>query len=364
MLSALLTVVVSAPQSPQAVLGRFKKYMDAHPALSVDFQLSINDAPIKAKGHLVLKRPNQQIFLVTYGKQGLTIRQNGSGTLELAEESKHYEVYAPSPTYAMSGMAVSGLYKYAYPLPIMVGDLIKFVGKGAKMALKAPEKIGGVPVDHVYAENMSRETGIKMDAYLDAQGRLVRLNMSKIFNDESFRQVFDFSKYNPAPPEPAAAFAPIPPLGASPLTLDTRPYPIQIGERPHMAVLSRAERLTGGKLPTESVPTLVAFTFSDCEVASAAEQTMRKLAHLLQSKGVAFVEIISSAAKPVLGSRDPKRTILWDKGGELDHAFKPQGSPSFFFIDKSGTVENSWFGFDGDHPDAFLAEVAAAISSK
>lgn len=363
MLSALLSAIVVAPPSPETVMARFKKFMDAHPSFSVDFQVTINNTPTKGNGHLVIRKPNRQIFTMAYGNEGFQLRQDPTGTLELETNLKRYVIYAPEPGLATSALAVSGLYKYTYPVPFWVGDLGKFLGKGAKYSLKAPETINGVVTDHLYAENRTPESGVKLDAYLDAQGRLMRMKLDRFFGDESFQQLFNFTKYVLKPTETDAAFVPIPPAGTSPLTLDSRPYPLQIGEKMPIQALSQGERLTNAALPG-SGPTMIVFTYADCDVASGAESTLRKLSALMASKHGTLVEVISSESRPALGSRDPKRPIVWDKNHRLDHLFKPQGSPTFYLALNSGTVENLWFGFDRDHPAGFLAQVAEALNGR
>lgn len=360
MLTTLLMLALGRSPSAEAVAARFKQWMAAHPALSVDFQMKLNDAPSLAKGKLIFIRPNRQFYQVSLGNDGYLMRQNSTGVLELDTISRQYELNGPQPGLAASGGLISGLPQYTYPYVLTGGDLKRFVPPGAPFKLESPVSIRGTKTDHLNVSVQSQGGSFKLDAYIDNQGRMLKMRLARAAADQKVTQDFDFLAYG-LPSNDPKLFSPIPPSGSVPWTVDTHPYPLQIGSTVPKNLFTSAELISGSRPPSVAGPMVVVYTYGDCEVAASAGDFFRKLTSALKSKGVTMVEMIGGSAKPGPDAQMSSRYRLWDKSGAADRLLRPQGSPTFYLV-LGGKIEGLWMGYDPDHSASMLKEIVDSAS--
>jgi len=360
MLSSLILAVVAAPDTPQQVLGRFKAYMSSRNGFSTDFRVHINDSPGFGTGTLAFQRPNRQYFRVQWGKDQFVLKQDATGILELNPVENYYEWLRPSQVFVGSRQVVSGLYKYCFPTFLIQGDLLSLLGRDAKLSIVDRPKIDGTATVHVKGKNERNGTGIEIDAYVTASGLLKKCRIKQSLMEESIIQDFAFSKSGALTPNLVAMFNPEPPTGSTPFSLDSLPYPIQIGEKFAFSALAKATRLSStAAAPTD--PTLIVFTEENCEISASANPFIQNLAERLNEMGCNVVEVVTAKTRPQGAKVGKGRAVVWDHAGSLDRLLKPQGYPAFFLISKDGTVEKLWLGFDIDNASGFEKQVVSEV---
>jgi len=321
---------------PADPIERLSTYLAEAKAGSVDFAVTSPQYEGTGKGSLVWRKPGEQAFQVVWGPGSAAFVQSPGGAIEIDRIMRVYQEFPGRGTLAAPPSVVTGLPGLAYPLVIQAGGIKAALPPATKFATGPKQTIEGVETDRIEANFTDGQVTVEAQAYVAADGRLVRYR-EKSQSPGGGREVeWTFSKWNRNPAIDATTFSRSVPDGYVPFALDYPYPPVEVGETAPLGTWTDArtgkplavDRLAKGKV------VLIGF-FDSEEPSKAALGAWGRL-----SQGFVSVAVVEgSTAAPAAGS------AARDKDGAIAKRWRIPGYPFFALVDAEGKVSVLSFGF-------------------
>ncbi|HWA81819.1 MAG TPA: hypothetical protein VG820_00185 [Fimbriimonadaceae bacterium] len=325
-------------------IQRFQDFIQRNKSFSVQIKAKSGNIPFAGKGTYVVRQPDSFKLAIDWGgATDYSYVKNETGSVEFERYRKTYQEYrsAPGLDYDESVFAASQMD--SLPLPLIAGDLHRFVPRGTayKLSSKAKES------ETYIATWQTQDNSGKVVATLGTDGRLLHFDLFAKSPLGQLHRIADYSNYVLNPKLPADAFSTIPPLGFTAYQL---PY--------YDPVINVGEPLKLGSWQSASGP------------ADVDEAVRGKLAVVREPDSPPADALIEYLGKQKL----PVETVvlsIGSSGGQFWSPSKPvaqtlglQGTPLVLLVGDDGKTKAMWMGFDPDNPEKMIGEIAEAVKGK
>jgi hypothetical protein len=337
----LLTYLVLIQQASDG-LKRFTDFLARTPCYSVDVSATSDNVKVPGKGTFLVKMPNSFRSQMNWGDQDYTYIKNPRGSIDYEQFDKTYQTYDAQPAIVFDQSTFSDIQVDSLPLPLIAGDLTKFLSGPGQFALTGHQSAGDT-----YTASWKAQSNGRVSATISPEGKLLTFEISVKGPTISIHRTMTFTNYVTNPPIPAGAFDITPPLGFTSFLLPYADLGFTIGEALHL-----------GKWKTSSGSV--------------------NLDPLISSKLLIIREPSSLPADGLAGylakHRLPVKSMvlsLGTTGGdynspspEIAAQLYKVGTPLMVLVGADRKVKAVWMGFDSDKPLDLSAAISAALREK
>jgi hypothetical protein len=307
------------PSPVQIANRRFRDFVGAQKSLAVHMTFHRKDVPVDGKADLILLSPDKLYYHFVWGRDEYTYAVSGGRATEVDRGGRLYD---------------------EYPVP--------YAG--------APEASGS-PWVGAFFPSAFIDPNVTLPAKaIDAGGKITHYTVN--VGNPAVAVNISFSDYKTGVVVPDSKFQVSPPAGFVAYSTQRVPATLPIGQKLPNVQLSSAGTKSSTKLvdALNGKPTLVAVFGPDSDPGRASLPALVEL-------GSTRVVILNLAAtgEGIEGGTIP---IFYDPQGKLAGALRAYRSPTFYLVDGSGTITNTWYGFAKSKQDLFISQVKQAVSEQ
>lgn len=338
LLSAL--AMVASSQGGSFPIETVEKFFTAYKILSVDLKVKVEGTPADATGTIVISRPDKLVFTSKWDKSDYTFVQTPEGRSEFDTVYGLHDDYPPGSEFTTPPALVSPVATFTFPGYLLSTSPLKSISSRSVWRDRGSSEMNGQRVHRLVGGSADGKDAPDLEAYVDDQGRLVRVIQVVMANPKPLRVQYDISNYKVDLPIAEEAFKVETPLGLVPRTV-VNEAPRLEADDPFPVSFIKATK----PLPER---VFVVLTTSDCEVTPRAEAAIKKVA----DSGLPVV-VISDSATAKFGY--DTHEVNLGPGSPFS-----MGTPTFFLVDK-GKIWRLWYGFDPEKESHFVKDVTDAV---
>jgi hypothetical protein len=327
---------------PADAFQRFHDFLDRTKAFSVQITAHSDSVPnATGKGAFALLKPSYFKLSMNWGSKDYSYVKTVDGSVDFERYDRIYQEYPQAPGLLPTASAFSGIQEDSVPIPLLTGDLMRYVDHGVAYKLTSSE--GG---NETYTAVWKTGTSGRVVVTIAQDGRLLHFDDLLQTPTGSIHRIMDFSNYS-LTAIPTTAFSLIPPLGFTSSELPPVKPTIAIGDV-----------LTLGKWK------------SSVGVQTIDSQIRGKLVIVREQDSLIADALVSYLAKHKL----PLRTVVvsvgrsggqfWAPSTEVAARLSSAGTPLTMLVDNNGKISAMWLGFDREEPGSFLSAITSAAKGK
>jgi outer membrane lipoprotein-sorting protein len=339
--------LISCTSSPRAVdppvkadpLAKYESFMKSHPALEVDFKMSINGKEV-GQGTMKIKRPGLMLFKSSGDGFNYTLSITPNDYLELENKEADPD----------TGQAFSRYDEFPSQAKLEVYDSeISPLGNATIPGVLLSPNLKEIFADKYDSTQDGTSTVLHRKfqgfrgpeetwATIDEEGKITVLKR-KITRQQGTQELdWKFGHYSVPSDVSLKAFQAFIPAGYKAYTVPRLKRPLAIGE---------TAPTQGWKLHGKTVD-LVRQAHNKPFLLVYAQP-----GSLPADRALAWLDGIKGKVPTFIIGQDG----LSDPDGTRVEELAPPGSPMFYLIGSNGKVEKLWFGFDPDRPAGFRDDV-------
>lgn len=361
MISVLAVALLMAPDTADAALDRLAKFVEKSPVLQVDLEARISGQQEVGKGSLAFRKPGFQIYKMNWYGSDYEYRQVPNSSIVYDHQSKVYEIWFPFPTLGLPPTELSEAAPYGYPMVLLQGDVRK-ASPELKWSLVGSEDLAGIPTARLHSKLDTMFGPIENSMWIDGAGRLLRMDWTRLRDDEPLTTRVDLSNYRTSAPA-ESEFEPELLWGYVPRTTGEMPGQHVAGDEVPFGEWKDARNgklVATGTLAKGKYVALV-FTQPDDPISDRMEKSLRELSSKLAAKKGELWEVSVGSDAPKLGAKDPKRRVFWDDQSRLAEELHVDGTPHVYLVHPTSVVVIGWQGADDSQPSAMVARILKGL---
>ena len=323
-------------------LKRFHDFIEKNPCFSVQIAATSTAIKVPGKGTLLVKRPNSFRSQMTWGDSDYTYVKNAADSIDYEVSDKVYQKNEAMPGLTLSESAFSGIQMDSLPLPLLYGDLTRFLG-GPPGYKPAGQQSGA----DVYTPEWKGVTQGVVSATIGPDGRLLKFDLAIRSSTAAIHRVLVFSNYVLNPPVASDAFDTTPKLGFSSYLLPGNQPSVFVGELLHLGQWS-------SKAGKSNIDSVVASKL--VIVRSPNSPPADGLIAYLSNHELPVPSVVLSLGSTGGQYNSPSPRIA--------EQLSSVGTPLMILFGKDGKVRAMWMGFDEDKPLNLASAITAALKEK
>ncbi|HVT11908.1 MAG TPA: hypothetical protein VHE55_06550 [Fimbriimonadaceae bacterium] len=325
-------------------IQKFHDFIQRNKSFSVQIKATSSNIPFAGSGTYTVRQPDSFKLTMNWGTASdYSYVKNATGALEFERYRKTYQEYGAAPGLDYDESVFAASQMDSLPLPLIAGDLRRFVPRGTTFKLGSRTKAS----ETYNAAWQTSDSSGKAVAVLGSDGRLLHFDLFAQSAMGQLHRVSDYSNYVLNPKLSADTFSTVPPLG---FTAYQFPY--------YDPVINVGEPLELGSWQSASGPT---------DVDAAVRGKLAIVREPDSPSADALIEYLGKQKLPVetvvlsLGSSGGQ---FWSPPKAVAQTLGLQGTPLLILMGQDGKPKAMWMGFDADNPEKMVGEIAEAVKGK
>jgi len=331
-------------KGPVDGLQRFKDFVLTTKSFSVQVTARSEDVPgATGRGTLLVQHPDSFRFSMDWGGKDYNYVKSAQSSIDYAKSDRVYEDYPGEPGLQPRGSTFSEIQQDSIPIPLLTGDLQRYLGTGVTYKLTSNEH----GVETYTAMWSTNGTKGKVIASIGQDGRLLHFDDYLESPTGSIHRIMDFSNYVVNPQIPPNSFSTVPPLGCSIYQFPPLVAKIAVGD-----ILSLGKWETGiGVRDADAV--------AKGKLIIVRETTSRPADDL-----VAYLAKQKLPVESLVFCVGSSGGQFWSPSPNVGQALSSMGTPISILLGSDGKIIAMWLGYDPDHPEALVGAVSEALKGK
>lgn len=304
-----------------------------------------------------VRRPSCQRLEFAVGGKPFVFTQNGRDLMDIDHASRMYDTGGTPEPWGFPLGEINDLAGYLYPMYFSPAFVAGF-SRNFDMKIIGKRTVQGRETTRLRGEAISDMGQAFREMCIDSQGVLWRLEAGVVGAGGEPSTVVELESIEFDQPIPDARFQVPIPDGFAPRRTPFAGWPLAAGSKlPDLLWIEpgKPEKVQARRLFADRYWMLLV-TSPGCMPSQRGAKDWVRLRDELAKFGAGFVELsLGKGAKPL----GPWK--LYEDGGDFDTKVNPPGTPFLMLLDRGGSIEGLWYGYEAGLFDGMLREVRGLL---